>query len=82
MQSNEKKHFNIMLNEEDILTYDTNITKNDTLLKVIATTNAATINLLTEATGRDDVALILVHETLVALSKIREDEGGETDESN
>lgn len=82
MQSKEKKYFNIMLSEDEIITFDTNIAQSGTLLKVIATANAATINILTEATGREDIAEMLVQATLVALDNIQGKEGGETDESN
>ena len=85
MQSKEKKHFNITLKEDEIVTFDTNIKQSGTLLKVIATANAATINILTEASGRDDIFEMLFKETLDTLEelkKMQEDEGGETDESN
>lgn len=82
MQSKEKKYFNIMLSEDEIITFDTNIAQSGTLLKVIATANAATINILTEATGREDIAEMLVQATLVALDNIQGKEGGEADESN
>lgn len=85
MKSKEKKHFNITLNEDEIVTFDTDIQQSGTLLKVIATANAATINILTEASGRDDIFEMLFKETLETLkelSKIQEEEGGETDESN
>ena len=85
MKSKEKKHFNITLNEDEIVTFDTDIQQSGTLLKVIATANAATINILTEASGRDDIFEMLFKETLEilkVLKKIQEDEGGETDESN
>lgn len=82
MQSKEKKYFNIILSEDEIITFDTNIAQSGTLLKVIATANAATINILTEATGREDIADMLVQATLVALDDIQKKEGGEADESN
>lgn len=82
MQSKEKKYFNIMLSEDEIITFDTNISQSGTLLKVIATANAATINILTEATGREDIAEMLIQATLVALDNIQGKEGGEADESN
>lgn len=85
MKSKEKKHFNITLKEDEIVTFDTNIKQSGTLLKVIATANAATINILTEASGRDDIFEMLFKETLDTLEelkKMQEDEGGETDESN
>ncbi len=85
MKSKEKKHFNITLKEDEIVTFDTNIQQSGTLLKVIATANAATINILTEASGRDDIFEMLFKETLETLKelkKMQEDEGGETDESN
>ena len=90
MQSNESKHFNITLKEDEIVTFDTNIEQPAILLKVIATANATIVDALTEATGRDDIIDILVEETSVVLNKIKEaesnetkeDEGGETDESN
>ena len=80
MQSKEKKHFNITLNEEEVVTFDTDIENSGILLKVIATANAATIDILTKATGRDDIAEILLHETLTALDEMKK--GGEADESN
>ena len=85
MKSKEKKYFNITLNEDSVVTFDTNIKQSGTLLKVIATANAATINILTEASGRDDIFEMLFKETLDTLDelkKMQEDEGGETDESN
>ena len=85
MKSKEKKYFNITLKEDEIVTFDTNIKQSGTLLKVIATANAATINILTEASGRDDIFEMLFKETLDTLDelkKMQEDEGGETDESN
>ena len=85
MKSKEKKHFNITLKEDGIVTFDTDIQQSGTLLKVIATANAATINILTEASGRDDIFEMLFKETLETLKelkKMQEDEGCETDESN
>ena len=85
MKSKEKKYFNITLKEDEIVTFDTNIKQSGTLLKVIATANADTINILTEASGRDDIFEMLFKETLETLKelkKMQEDEGGETDESN
>ena len=90
MKSNENKYFNITLKEDEIVTFDTNIEQPNILLKVIATANATIINALTETTGRDDIIDILVQETSALLnqikedelSKTKEDEGGETDESN
>lgn len=80
MPSKEKKHFNITLDENDIVRFDTDIAKADVLIKVIATANAATIDILTQATGRDDIADILIHETEVAFEEMKK--GGEADESN
>lgn len=80
MPSKEKKHFNITLNEEEVVTFDTDIENSGVLLKVIATANAATIDILTKATGRDDIAEILLRETLTALDEMKK--GGEADESN
>lgn len=90
MQSNESKHFNITLKEDEIVTFDTNIEQPAILLKVIATANATIVDALTAATGRDDIIDILVEETSAllnqikedGLSKTKEDKGGETDESN
>lgn len=85
MKSKEKKHFNITLKEDSVVTFDTNIKQSGTLLKVIATANAATINILTEASGRDDIFEMLFKETLETLKELKEmqeDEGGETNESN
>ena len=90
MQSNESKHFNITLKEDEIVTFDTNIEQPAILLKVIATANATIVDALTAATGRDDIIDILVEETSTLLNQIKEDglsktkenEGGETDESN
>ena len=90
MKSKEKKYFNITLNEDSVVTFDTNIEQPDTLLKVIATANATIVDALTAATGRDDIIDILVEETSALLNQIKEDglsktkenEGGETDESN
>ena len=78
MKSKEKKYFNITLKEDEIVTFDTDIQQYGTLLKVIATANAATINILTEASGRDDIFEMLFKETLETLkelSKIQEEEG-------
>lgn len=80
MPSKEKQHFNITLDENDIVRFDTDIAKAHVLMKVIATANAATIDILTQATGRDDIADILIHETEVALIEMQK--GGEADESN
>lgn len=80
MPSKEKQHFNITLDENDIVRFDTDITQADVLIKVIATANAATIDILTQATGRDDIADILIHETEVAFEEMKK--GGEADESN
>lgn len=80
MPSKEKQHFNITLDENDIVRFDTDIAKADILIKVIATANAATIDILTQATGRDDIADILIHETEVAFEEMKK--GGEADESN
>lgn len=80
MPSKEKQHFNITLDENDIVRFDTDIAKADVLIKVIATANAATIDILTQATGRDDIADILIHETEVAFDEMKK--GGEADESN
>lgn len=75
MKSKEKKHFNITLEEDKIVTFDTNIKRPNTLLKVIATANAATISILTETTGRNDIFEMLFKETLEVLKKMKEDEG-------
>lgn len=80
MPSKEKQHFNITLDEKDIVRFDTDIAKADVLIKVIATANAATIDILTQATGRDDIADILIRETEVAFDEMKK--GGEADESN
>lgn len=80
MPSKEKQHFNITLDENDIVRFDTDIAKADVLIKVIATANAATIDILTQATGRDDIADILIHETEVAFEEMKK--GDEADESN
>ena len=80
MQSNESKHFNITLDEENIVTFDTNIEQPNTLLKVIATANATIVNALTETTGRDDIIDILVQETSALLNQIKEDELSKTKE--
>ncbi len=90
MQSNESKHFNITLNEDEILTFDTNIEQPVILLKVIAAANAIIVDALTKTTGRDDIIDILVQETAEALKQMKEyksdeiegNEGGETNESN
>ena len=70
MQSKEKRYFNITLNEESIVSFDTNIKNSGILLQVIASANAATIDIVNRATGRDDTAEILVKETLDALEEI------------
>lgn len=80
MPSKEKQHFNITLDENDIVRFDTDIAKANVLMKVIATANAATIDILTQATGRDDIADILIHETEVTFEEMKK--GGEADESN
>lgn len=80
MLSKEKQHFNITLDENDIVRFDTDIVKAGVLIQVIATANAATIDILTQATGRDDIADILIHETEVAFEEMKK--GGEADESN
>lgn len=80
MPSKEKQYFNITLND-DIVSFDTNIKKAGILMKVIASTNAATIDIVNRATNRDDAAEILVSETLDALEEMI-NKGGEADESN
>lgn len=81
MQLNEKKYFNITLEEENIVTFDTNIEQPNTLLKVIATANATIVHALTETTGRDDIIDILVQETAVALKQMKEYESDEIEEN-
>lgn len=81
MPSKEKQHFNITLDENDIVRFDTDIAKADVLIKVIATANAATIDIVNRSTNRDDAAEILVSETLDALEEMIK-KGGEADESN
>lgn len=81
MPSKKKQHFNITLDENDIVRFDTDIAKADVLIKVIATANAATIDIVNRATNRDDAAEILVSETLDALEEMIK-KGGEADESN
>ena len=81
MQSNEKKYFNITLEEENIVTFDTNIEQPNTLLKVIATANATIVYALTETTGRDDIIDILVQETAEALKQMKEYESCEIEEN-
>lgn len=80
MPSKEKQYFNITLND-DIVSFDTNIKNAGILMKVIASINAATIDIVTRATNRDNVAEILVSETLDALEEMIK-KGGEADESN
>lgn len=80
MPSKEKQYFNITLND-DMVSFDTNIKNAGILMKVIASTNAATIDIVNRATNRDDAAEILVSETLDALEEMIK-EGGEADESN
>lgn len=70
MQLNEKKFFNITLSEDGIVSFDTNIKNSGILLQVIASANAATIDIVNRATGRDDTDEILVKETLDALEEI------------
>lgn len=80
MPSKEKQYFNITLND-DIVSFDTNIKNAGILMKVIASTNAVTIDIVNRATNRDDAAEILVSETLDALEEMIK-KGGEADESN
>lgn len=80
MPSKEKQYFNITL-DDDIVSFDTNIKNAGILMKVIASTNAATIDIVNRATNRDDAAEILVSETLDALEEMIK-KGGEADESN
>lgn len=80
MPLKEKQYFNITLND-DIVSFDTNIKNAGILMKVIASTNAATIDIVNRATNRDDAAEILVSETLDALEEMIK-KGGEADESN
>ena len=80
MKSKEKKHFNITLKEDEIVTFDTNIEQPAILLKVIATANATIVDALTAATGRDDIIDILVEETSALLNQIKEAELNETKE--
>lgn len=80
MPSKEKQYFNITLND-DVVSFDTNIKNTGILMKVIASTNAATIDIVNRVTNRDDAAEILVSETLDALEEMIK-KGGEADESN
>ncbi len=81
MQSNEKKYFNITLSEDGVVSFDTNIKNSGILLKVIASANAATIDIVNRATNRDDTAEILVAETLDALEEMVV-KGGEANENS
>lgn len=81
MQLNEKKYFNITLSEDGVVSFDTNIKNSGILLKVIASANAATIDIVNRATNRDDAAEILVAETLDALEEMVV-KGGEANENS
>lgn len=80
MQSKEKRHFNIMLSEEDIVSFDTNIANSGVLVKVLAAANATAIDIIERETG-DNVANILLYETLLALNEIKEKRGEANDNS-
>lgn len=75
MQSKEKRHFNITLSEEDIVSFDTNIANSGVLVKVLAAANATAIDIIQRETGDNNVANILLYETLLALNEIKEKRG-------
>lgn len=81
MQSKEKRHFNITLSEEDIVSFDTNIANSGVLVKVLAAANATAIDIIQRETGDDNIANILLYETLLALNEIKEKRGEANEDS-
>lgn len=81
MQSKEKRHFNITLSEEDIVSFDTNIANSGVLVKVLAAANATAIDIIQRETGDENIANILLYETLLALNEIKEKRGEANEDS-
>lgn len=81
MPSKEKRHFNITLSEEDIVSFDTNIANSGVLVKVLAAANATAIDIIQRETGNDNIANILLYETLLALNEIKEKRGEANEDS-
>lgn len=81
MQSKEKRHFNITLSEEDIVSFDTNIANSGVLVKVLAAANATAIDIIQRETGDNNIANILLYETLLALNEIKEKRGETIEDS-
>ena len=81
MPSKEKRHFNITLSEEDIVSFDTNIANSGVLVKVLAAANATAIDIIQRETGDDNIANILLYETLLALNEIKEKRGEANEDS-
>lgn len=81
MPSEKKKYFKIYVDNNDTVSFDTNIDKVSLLINVLAVANASTVEILNTSTGRTDIGDLLLEATLEALRKTK-DEGGEADESN
>jgi len=76
MPSEKKKYFKIYVDNNDTVSFDTNIDKVSLLINVLAVANASTVEILNKSTGD-----LLLEATLEALRKTK-DEGGEADASN
>lgn len=81
MQLDKKKYFKIYVDNNDTVSFDTNIDKASLLINVLAVANASTVEILNKSTGRTDIGDLLLEATLEALRKTN-NEGGEANESN
>lgn len=81
MPSEKKKYLKIYVDNNDTVSFDTNIDKVSLLINVLAVANASTVEILNKSTGRTDIGDLLLEATLEALRKTK-DEGGEANESN
>nr|DAS35065.1 MAG TPA: hypothetical protein [Caudoviricetes sp.] len=81
MPSEKNKYFKIYVDNNDTVSFDTNIDKVSLLINVLAVANASTVEILNKSTGRTDIGDLLLEATLEALRKTN-DKGGEANESN
>lgn len=81
MKLEKKKYFKIYVDNNDTVSFDTNIDKVSLLINVLAVANASTVEILNKSTGRTDIGDLLLESTLEALRKTN-DKGGEANESN
>lgn len=81
MPSEKKKYFKIYVDNNDTVSFDTNIDKVSLLINVLAVANASTVKILNKSTGRTDIGDLLLEATLEALRKTN-DKGGEANESH